>query len=1478
MAKKITGILIKLGLDTKDVEGGLRALDKSISKSTTELRQINKALKLDPTNTELLSQKYDVLSQTLEKSRQKLKALEDMQGAMTKKLSNNAEYQKAYEPLVQELEKVTKKLLTLQNQQEKYDSQLASGEIDQKKYDKYINKLTETGKAQESLRQKIKDLENEFDKQGGHVSGEVYREYRRELEQVRAETSKLEKQTKELEGVTDNSSKAFRKAVESTKEYQQAMQKLEASAGNLKDKLGGALESIWDTAVKVGSAVSAAALAAGTAAVKVGSDFDSSMSIVQAYSKASAKDFEQLRDASKEMGATTSKTASEAADGLSFMALAGWDTEKMLKGLEPMLRASEATNADLGTTSDLVTDSMSAMGVSVDELTRYLDICAEAQSDSNTSMTQLLEAYVQAGGMLKNLNVGLDESATLLGVLANRGIKGQEAGHALNSILINLVGANKNAASAMDALGVSAYDTNGKFIGITETLRLVDKSLKNVSEQDKAIFTAKIGGKTQYDTLMALLNGVNGEYDELLEKIKNSNGALEETAKIMRDNLEGDVTMLKSALQDLGIEVNDNFNAAFRKTVQTITKEIKKLSGEMSDDELGNSIKKIGEAFAKLIEQIAKFSVNTGIPAAVKFFEFIADNGELVKRLVIGIGGAFAAWKFGSKLIDIYKSFMKFKEAAAQSEIAAKAFNNTLKANIILAVASAIWAAVNALIGFAKNADTANNRIRKYREEIKELDNDVKELSESTQKSINRSEAEISIIEDKAKRYEELREKAHRTAEEEAELKDKAIELQQYMPDSIQLIDEQTGAYNSLGNAIDGVIASMKKNAYVQAYENQITEIATAQIEAKKNLEELQKEFDEVDKRLKSKGATYDYYGQPRFVDDKENPLLGLEALNFLDLSAWNSANRGIKEAEKIIADYDKQIEELGNNIKDSYSEFNKNQVADVPADGARIAAEGMIRQYEEAYKNAEKTIAEDQANVLENLQNKMDELEKKKNLHQFANDTEYWSERRRVLAENQHEELVEWWKYYDETEAYFDSLTEAEKEAYEKQIDDQAAALKERKELNDDFTDKMYYDELEGLISTLDKESDTYKKYNSEILKGRKELADDLKKEAAEDAKAQTETQIESVRKSISEIKAEYSQMLSDVVSEREAYKNKLSGLANLYTSKEENGQKSFTLENIDEQIKAIEEYDNKLAKLEARGAGKGLISYIQGLSDEDADNMMHILENKTNEQLKSYSEKYDKLTKTINDRMAARYDPQIEAINQAFTDRIKAEFGNLSKDMEDVGKNAIDGFIKGFTDDPEELIEAVEKKCNAVLDGFKNGLDIHSPSKKTEEVGEYTAEGFENGLKSISGADAAETFADDFIKKMAEKDSQLHDVLYNAFTGNTADAISEMNSKAQKALSSIPKLNLPVIPTINIPEGTKIPFGKQTDNRIIDGLNDILNTLGIMISLIQKLADRPIVFTAYLTNEEKLILDGKQIADVVTKRQYQERKMHSS
>lgn len=318
------------------------------------------------------------------------------------------------------------------------------------------------------------------------------------------------------------------------------------------------------------AAIATATTAVGKFAVDSGAKFEQSISKLGAISGASAADMKKLEAAAEETGISTSKSAAESADALTYMALAGWKTEDMLKGLNPIVRASEAGAMDLATASDLITDSLAAYGKNADDLSKYLDIVTKAQSSSNTSMQQMLEAYVEVGGTFKNLNVPMEESAAILGVLANRGIKGSEAGNKLSSTLVNLVGANKNAASAMDELGVSAWDDNGEFIGLSETIKRLGSALENVTDEELVKFEAKIGGKMQIDTLQALIAGTSDEFDGLVETLENSKGALEETAEEMLNNFNGAVTLAKSAIEGLGLSLFKVFGDDLKENVQNV--------------------------------------------------------------------------------------------------------------------------------------------------------------------------------------------------------------------------------------------------------------------------------------------------------------------------------------------------------------------------------------------------------------------------------------------------------------------------------------------------------------------------------------------------------------------------------------------------------------------------------------------------------------------------------------------------------------------------------------------------------------------------------------------------------------------------------------------------------------------------------------------------------------------------------------------
>ncbi len=299
--------------------------------------------------------------------------------------------------------------------------------------------------------------------------------------------------------------------------------------------------------------------------------FEKSMSNVKALSGANASDTAELTKLAREMGKTTTKSASEAADALGYMALAGWDKEIMQKSIKPVLRLSEAGNMDLGRTSDLVTDSMSSLGIDGRQegaLQSYLDKVAKTASSSNTNIDSMMEAFLEFGGTVKNNGIAHDEASALIGILANRGVKGSEAGTALNSVFVNLTKGGGEAGKAMEKLNLSAYDAQGNFKGYANVLKELHDKTKDLTDKQKAYYYSAIGGKTRMSELQHLLSGVSGEYDELKEKVANSNGALEEMANIMNDNIYGDVKALQSAVESVQLDFMDKFQPSARKFLQ----------------------------------------------------------------------------------------------------------------------------------------------------------------------------------------------------------------------------------------------------------------------------------------------------------------------------------------------------------------------------------------------------------------------------------------------------------------------------------------------------------------------------------------------------------------------------------------------------------------------------------------------------------------------------------------------------------------------------------------------------------------------------------------------------------------------------------------------------------------------------------------------------------------------------------------------
>ena len=446
-------------------------------------------------------------------------------------------------------------------------------------------------------------------------------------------------------------------------------------------------------AVAMGT-ISAVALAAGKKAVDVGMDFDKAMSSWKGTAKATEAEFNIAREAAMKYGRETTKTATESANALEYMALAGWSVNDSVKALPSVLKLSEATNLDLARTSDLVTDSMSATGEVIGEngenLQRFLDVATKANNKSNQTAEQLMEAWIQTGGVFKGLKVDIEDSATALGVLANRGIKGSEAGTAMKAIMINLTAGIGRAGKAMNALGVSAFDkTTGKFKGLKTVLTELNEKFSTMNDEQANTYKAMLGGKHHLDAFNDLLQGLtsekNGknEWDSLNESLRNANGSLQEMAATKMDNLWGDTKILQSAMQDLGIKVNDALNIPLRDGVKAFTNMVYASDGFIGNlEELYPKLKRGAEGFGEFIKPV------------IKIGEFFVSNPEWLTGAVTG---------FASMAV-----VMKAFNAIPKGIVSIVGLVTTLGANPVLAVATGLSLLAGGIIGVSVAIDTYN--------------------------------------------------------------------------------------------------------------------------------------------------------------------------------------------------------------------------------------------------------------------------------------------------------------------------------------------------------------------------------------------------------------------------------------------------------------------------------------------------------------------------------------------------------------------------------------------------------------------------------------------------------------------------------------------------------------------------------------------------------------------------------------------------
>lgn len=666
--------------------------------------------------------------------------------------------------------------------------------------------------ALEQSRAKLKlleDAESDVREQAekGLINSEQVRAFERETEKAKSEVKKYESQIesasekiKELGSETSRTSDDMDDFADSTKDAGEQAKK--TSDGGIT-----ALNVALGMLIADGIRRAGGELKDFTAdVIKTGAEFESQMSNVKAISGATTGEFEGLTETAKKMGATTKFTASETADAFSYMAMAGWKANDMIAGINGVLNLAAASGEDLATTSDIVTDAMTAFGLTAENVTHFADVLAIASSNANTNVGMMGETFKYVAPVAGSLNYSIEDTAEAIGLMANSGIKASQAGTALRSIITRLstdAGASSKSLGALgiltEKLGVEFYNADGSARDFGDVLAETREKWKDLDDETQTAFGKQIAGQEAISGWLAIMNAAPADIDKLRTSIENCDGAAQSMAETMIDNLAGDATIFESAIDGMKISLASKFTPVLRELVQYATDKVPDLQ--------------------KIIE-IAFTDAEKILKEAIQDLPKLYEKSKQLLPIVTSIGTAFLSWKSA--------------EIVGKGVVAVKQFNDVLKITNGLTSAAVLIGGVGSYVYAVEKAKQAH-----LDEVYKDAKSESDELTDSIKDNIKALEdskkaAQESIDTDKlhTDKIKNLRDELSGLVDANGRVKagyeDRAKfiidELSRATGIEIEYIDGQIKKYDELKSKIDEVIekkrAESLQNAYSSVYES----------------------------------------------------------------------------------------------------------------------------------------------------------------------------------------------------------------------------------------------------------------------------------------------------------------------------------------------------------------------------------------------------------------------------------------------------------------------------------------------------------------------------------------------------------------------------------------------------------------------------------------------------------------------------------
>lgn len=1043
-------------------------------------------------------------------------------------------------------------------------------------------------------------------------------------------------------------------------------------------------EAVTQGIQKLGSALKAAASNAVSMA----------MSNETAFAKASTllsgddltKYFEGLIEMSNRTGVAFTDLAESMYSALS----AGVPQDNVLEFVENTVNLSKGGFTQTATAIDIVTTALNAYQMEMSEATHVQDVLITTQNLGKTTVDELASNMGKLIPTANSVNVAFDQLGAMYATVTANGVATAETTTYLNAMINELGASGSTAEKAMQAATAGTDMAGKKFseisamgYDVTDVLKLMDEYAQSTGKSLSDMFSSSEGAKAA-SILLSNMEGFKSNITSMID----SAGAASAAAETMMDTTAEKIQVAKNQIDNLTSSIAEQLLPVIGETAQEISDVADSSKIDETAKVVGNFISGTLTLLLKNINLIA--SAVTGVTAAVIAFKTanvltkVIASWQTAALQVTMLGNAQGAAAIKSAALKgeltaqeiVYAVLSGKLDVATAKQIALNTAMNMNPAGII---AVAVGLLATALTGFAISAGTAESA-------AKELNDAIDQMHDSVESSIADNEAEMSVLKDKVKRYDELRTAVSLTSDEQKELSTLAQELQSVLGDEVTVVDQLTGKYNDLTDAVDTYVQKKTASVKLSAYEQEAAEAYNIKRNAENKLKELNEKYgglnsDDYFAKIKATATVFSDYGNT--------------------LAAGQQFEADVKAAQKAIEEADKTISEWQSLASESYKDG-------ITASGTKTPASTSSKQTEPANS------------LPDYWKQKSEDFKYWKESYKYDYDMgrisaeEYYTTLASLRDEFLENESDEWRSVNVEIKKYYDSLSEEQKKAYEKRLEEQKKADEEAKKAAEQaaaeaiaarkaayseeksqlefklktnhITEKKYYSELAKLRDKyLDKNSaewrsaflETYE-YNQKMIQANKDALEQLLNDASDTTLSALE-KIVSARDSLTAKLTDFNktfEKVTETIPETVAVK----GDFTITTAEHDVETYKMGADSIEDNIKVLEEYGAMLDALKARGADESTLSSILNMDIEEGMEFGSKLLNMSDQAWNSYFDSLERLHKTAAEISAKYYQNEVNSLKENFVDKLRSAFDGMTSDMYQVGFDTAKAFVEGW------------------------------------------------------------------------------------------------------------------------------------------------------------------------------------------------------